>query len=421
MPLAELIKQPRSLEEADVDSELIVDLTLKHLYDGGSLDLGELAERMAIAGIIVEAIVDELRNDFKIKVITGHSGDAYLRYQLTDLGRTEAQHALSRSAYIGRTPITINHYRQLVAEQSVFKGTTSKAQLMDDFADVVIEEYLLDQLGPAIHSGRAIMVYGIAGSGKTYICKRLAHSLGGPIYLPYAICVCREIIQFFDPLIHNPVCSVSERQNFQFQTQTDKRLILCDRPLAVSGGELTLDSLGLQYDSLKRFNQAPIQMKANNGLYIVDDLGRQRISAVELFNRWIVPMEEHLDYLTLGSGQHFPVPFDVVLIFSTNIDPHDLVDEAFLRRLGYKIKFTGIDREAYVQIWSAICADKVLQLEADVLDQVIQFYETKKRPFLPCQPRDLLDIASNIATFTNQALISKEHMLLAWNTYFIDL
>ena len=421
MCMDDLIKQPRSIQETGIVLELLVDLTLKHFYDCGVLDLPEIADRMALAGTIMDTILETLRKDSKVEVLAAKEGRAGVRYQLTELGRNEAKYAFLRSAYIGRVPISIEHYRQLVNEQSVFKCNVSKAQLSEDFAGVVIEAELLNQLGPAIHSGRAIMIYGAAGSGKTFICKRLARSLGSAVHLPYAICVGREIIQFFDPLIHHPVYSVSEKSSYQFQTQIDKRLILCERPVAVSGGELNLESLELKYDAVARFNQAPIQLKANNGLYLVDDLGRQRISVIELLNRWIVPMEEHVDYLTLGTGQHFPVPFDVVLVFSTNIDPAALLDEAFLRRLGYKIKFTAINKAAYSQIWAQYCLDKKIELEDGVYEQVVEVYERQQRSFLPCQPRDLLEIGRGIAKFNNQDFINKETMRLALHTYFIDL
>ena len=421
MSLDDLIKQPRSIQETGVDAELLVDLTLKHFYDCGVLDLRQIADRMALAGSVMDSILESLRRDSKVEILAAKDNNSGIRYQLTDLGRNEAKQAFLRSAYIGKVPIGIEHYRQLVDEQSVFKCTVSKDQLFEDFAGVVIEAELLNQLGSAIHSGRAIMIYGAAGSGKTFICKRLARSLGAAVYLPYAICVGREVIQFFDPLIHHSVSSVSENSSYQFQTQIDKRFILCERPVAVSGGELNLESLELKYDAVARFSQAPIQLRANNGFYLVDDLGRQRISVVELLNRWIVPMEEHVDYLTLGTGQHFSVPFDVVLIFSTNIDPGALLDEAFLRRLGYKIKFSAIHKAAYSQIWTQYCIDKNIQLEEGVLEQVLGFYKANQRSYFPCQPRDLLEIGRGLAKFNNETIISKEYMRLAWHTYFIDL
>jgi len=422
MSLLELIKQPRTIDESALDVELLLDLTLKHLYDGGVLDLQQLADRMALTGNLMEGILITLRKDFRIEALAAKGNSAGVRYQLTDLGRAEAKNAYLRSGYIGRAPITIDHYRQLVEAQSVFNCTVSKAQLKSFFADVVLEDHLYDQLGPALHSGRAIMVYGPAGSGKTFICKHLARSLGDPIYIPYAISVGREIIQFFDPLIHIPVYKVGEKVGYHFDTRTDQRLILCERPVAISGGELTMDRLELRYDPVTRLNHAPIQLKANNGIYIVDDMGRQRMPPIELLNRWIVPMEEHTDYLTVGTGQHFPVPFDTVLVFSTNLHPLELADEAFLRRLGYKIQFTDITREQFALIWGNVCREQNIVIEEGVLDCVFELYDQTKRSFLPCQPRDLIGIGLDMAAFkNNRGHLSKENIRLAWDTYFIDI
>jgi predicted ATPase with chaperone activity len=422
MSLLELIKQPRTLEETTLDKELLLDLTLKHLYDGGTLDLQQLVDRMALTGSVIEAILAILRKDARIEILGAKENSAGLRYQLTELGSAVAKNAYLRSGYIGRAPITIDHYRQLVEAQSIFNCTVSKEQLKNVFTDVVINEQLYDQLGPALHSGRAIMIYGAAGTGKTFICKHLARCLGDPIHLPYAIAVGREIIQFFDPLTHIPIYDVSEKSSYHFDTRTDQRLILCERPVAISGGELTMDRLELRYDPVTRLNQAPIQLKANNGIYIIDDMGRQRMPPVDLLNRWIVPMEEHIDYLTLGTGQHFPVPFDTVLIFSTNIHPLKLADEAFLRRLGYKIHFTDISKEHFTLIWDNVCREHNAIAEQGVLERVFELYIQTEKLFFPCQPRDLIGLALDIAAFKNKkGQLSKENMMLAWNTYFIDI
>ncbi len=421
MSLLELIKQPRTINETALDAELLTDLTLKHFYDGGVLDLQQLADRMALTGNLLEGILTSLRKGSRIEGLAATENSAGLRYQLTDLGRAEAKNAYLRSGYIGRAPITIDHYRQLVEAQSVFNCTARKADLIEAFAGVVLEKHLYDQLGPALHSGRAIMVYGPAGSGKTYICKRLSRCLGGPIHLPYAIAVGREIIQFFDPMIHRPVNQVSEQVGYQFENHTDHRLILCERPVAISGGELTMDRLELRFDPVTRLNHAPIQLKTNNGIYIVDDMGRQRMPPIELLNRWIVPMEEHIDYLTMGTGRHFPVPFDTVLVFSTNLHPLDLADEAFLRRLGYKIQFTDITKEQFVLIWGDVCRDRNVTVGDGVLDCLFELYDQTKRPFMPCQPRDLISIGLDMAAFkNNRGHLSKENIRLAWDTYFIS-
>ncbi len=420
MSQLELIKQPRTLDEVDLDNELLLDLVLKHLYDNGVMNTTKLVERLGLAGGIVESLLDLLRNDFKVEVLAAADDNAQLRYKLTVFGQVEARNAYLRSGYSGRAPVSLTHYRALVDAQSVFENVVTKEYLDIVFSSVVLDEAVVNQLGPALNSGRPIMVYGPAGTGKTFICQHLAECLGDPVHLPYALVVGREIIQFFDPVLHIPVYTQTEKVDYQFINQTDQRLILCKRPIAISGGELTLESLELRYDAVTRFSQAPIQLKANNGIYIVDDMGRQRAPTIDLLNRWIVPMAEHVDYLTLGSGQHFPVPFNIILIFSTNINPYDLADAAFLRRLGYKIKFTSISKEAYKQLWGDICLSKSIQMEDGLLEQVFEWYENTKKPFFPCQPLDLLAIGQDFAKFNCKDYLSKTDMKLAWNTYFID-
>jgi len=421
MTLNNLSKQPNSIENTGLDEELIIDLVLKHLYDGSVLDLIQLTDRLKLAGNILENIILKLRKDARVHV-NSPQGTHSVRYQLTDLGNSDAVNALSRSGYLGPAPITLEHYSNLVEAQSVFDLTLTQKELIDVMTDVVMDKQLYDQLGPAVHSGRPILIYGHAGTGKTFICKHLAKLLGDNIYLPHAISVGREIIQYFDPLIHQPIKTESNQNSLAFTSKTDPRLLLCHRPVAISGGELTMDRLELNYDSVARVSQAPIQMKANNGMYIIDDLGRQKMPPIQLLNRWIVPMEEHEDYLSLSTGLQFPVPFNTVLIFSTNLHPLDLADEAFLRRLGYKIEFKPINEDKYKQIWSNIINDRGLIEEKGILDFLFVSYKENNRVLLPCHPRDLIGLALDMAAFkNNKGHLTIENMMLAWQTYFIDI
>jgi len=421
MTLKSLIKQPSTLEITGLDEELVIDLLLKHLYENGVLDLLQLSKRIKLAGSTLEAILLKLRKDARV-FVNSPEGLNSIRYQLTDLGRSDAINAKSRSGYLGPAPITLEHYTQLVDAQSVFDLTLTHAELAEVMTDVVMEQALYNQLGPAVHSGRPILIYGHAGTGKTFICKHLAKLLGDNIYLPHAIAIGREIIQYFDPLIHQPTSSNTPENSLAFAAKTDPRLLLCHRPVAISGGELTMDRLELTYDPVTRTSQAPIQMKANNGMYIVDDLGRQKMPPIDLLNRWIVPMEEHTDYLSLSTGLQFPVPFNTVLIFSTNIHPLELADEAFLRRLGYKIHFEPIDELKYKQIWTNLIVQQDLSSENGILEFLFALYKKNKRVLLPCHPRDLIGLALDMAAFKNhKGHLTLENIEVAWQTYFIDL
>jgi hypothetical protein len=208
----------------------------------------------------------------------------------------------------------------------------------------------------------------------------------------------------------------------EFDAATDQRLLYCQRPIAMSGGELTMDRLELKYDPASHMHYAPIQMKANNGIYIIDDMGRQRMTPIELFNRWIVPMEERKDFLALKTGKHFSVPFDCVLIFSTNLHPSDLADEAFLRRLGYKIHFKPITKQQFTQIWLDLTKTRQVTVESGVLDGLFDRFQKTGRDLLPCHPRDLMDIALDIGAFLNYSqVVNEKNMQLAWETYFVEL
>lgn len=422
MPLTTLTRQPRNLAETGLPEELLKELLLKHLYDGVTLDIAQLRSRLKLAGNILESILNDLRKNQRLQALSPNDNNTGVRYQLTELGRADASSALSRSGYLGPAPITLDHYNRLTAAQSVFGTTLTRDRIQIAFQDVVINSQHLDVLGPALHSGKPILVYGQAGTGKTYICKKMAALLGGEIHIPYAIVVDREIIQYFDPLIHVPATSAGTSAALEFDAATDQRLIYCQRPIAISGGELTMDRLELKYDPAARMNYAPIQMKANNGIYIIDDMGRQRMPPIELFNRWIVPMEERKDYLALMTGKHFSVPFDCVLIFSTNLHPTDLADEAFLRRLGYKIHFTPITKRQFTQIWLDLAKVRQVSIETGVLDSLFDRFQETGRDLLPCHPRDLMDIALDIGAYLDYAdVVSEKNMQLAWKTYFVDL
>lgn len=421
--LAELAPRPRSGEETGLSPNLLQDLLAKHLLDNGISDLRHLVDRLALAGPIVESVLGSLRSDGHVEIRSALGGTNALRYALTDRGRAFALEALMRNGYLGPAPVPLEQYRQLVEAQSVHQYTVTQAKVEAFFANVVIRDSVLDQLGPALNSGRAIFVYGPPGTGKTYISQRLAGLMGDSILIPHAVAIGDTPVQLFDPVLHDPLDPPDSAIDLMLERGHDPRFVHCRRPAVVTGGELTLDMLEVQYDPATRIYRAPLQLKANNGIYLIDDLGRQRVDPVDLFNRWIVPMEYHKDYLTLASGRRFPVPFDVILVFSTNLHPLDLADEAFLRRLGYKIYFSPLDPEQYRRIWQQVCAERNISCNEHVLRYAIDELHAKhQKPLLPCHPRDLLGMAVDQAEYAGAPrVVTKELLHAAWNSYFVRL
>jgi hypothetical protein len=420
--LAMLAPRPRSLDETGLDRTLVAELIEKHLFDGGVLAIGALSRRLALSGQIVEDILHFLRKEARIEILAGEN-NAALRYALTDRGRVSALTALARSGYIGPAPVTLEAYSRIARAQTVHQRAVTHDAMHRAFSDTILRETLLDQLGPAMNSGRAIFVYGAAGTGKTFITQRLARLLSDTVLIPHAVAVNETIFAIFDPVLHKRANEPDEDPNILLDQGHDPRFVESRRPVVISGGELSGDMLEMHYDSDTRDYRAPLQLKANNGLFIIDDMGRQRISPAELLNRWIVPMEEARDYLSLGSGRHFSVPFDVVLVFSTNMNPLELADEAFLRRIGYKIRFDYLTPGDYGAIWDQVCEERGVEFDPEILRFVLEELHARESvPLLPCHPRDLLGIALDDARYCGEPhSITPERLERAWRSYFVSL
>jgi predicted ATPase with chaperone activity len=414
--------RPRTIEETGLSFDFIAALICKHLHVNGIADLHQLCENIALAGNILETVLDDLRKHNRVEILAASHTSKGLRYALTDKGVAEALMALTKSGYTGPAPVPIEQYRTVVKAQSVQNCKITRAEVQKAFEGITIDPQLLDQLGPAMHSGRAIMIYGHAGTGKTYICKRLTRLLGESIFIPHAISVGESVIQVYDPVIHTAIKDPVDNNSMLMLHGSDPRFLQCMRPTAVTGGELTLDMLEIDHDKNTRLSQAPLQLKANNGMYIIDDLGRQRVPPIDLFNRWIVPLEEKHDYLSLDTGKRVQIPFDVILIFSSNINPVDLADEAFLRRLGYKIRFAPVNKEQYIQIWHQYANEFQLDCPDSLLDGIFERYQNEHKPLLPCHPRDLLGIVRDQCEYEGDiALATEDRLRTAWETYFINL
>jgi hypothetical protein len=416
-----IAQRPTTLAQTGLSATFLGDLLSKHLASAGVLSFSQLATRLAIAGRILDEVLHWLRKEGRVEVRARSGADQDLRFGLTERGHAGALDALMRSGYVGPAPVPLSLYTEIVRRQSVHANRITRTATHAAFRGVVIEPALLDQLGTALNSGRALFIYGSAGTGKTFIAKRLADALSGLVLVPHAVVVNETVVRVFDPQAHLEIESMDAPSNVLLGQGHDPRFAVCERPVIVSGGELTAGMLELQCDAATHENTAPLQMKANNGLLLIDDLGRQRIDPQTLFNRWIVPMEEQCDYLTGASGQHFRVPFDLVLVFSTNLDPARLADEAFLRRIGSKIRFEPVTRTQYQKIWNAVCEERGITCEPHVMEFVVrELYGKCDKPLLPCHPRDLLGMAVDFVSYRGGAqAITTETLQWAWDNYFV--
>lgn len=418
--LARVAPRPRTIQDTGLRFNLICDLLEKYLYDAGILTLSALSARSALAGPILEEALAFLRREGRIEVRGPSPDEAQLRYALTERGRISAQGSLTRSGYLGRAPVPLEAYSQVVREQSVRDRLVTRELMRAAFADVVLDAGMLDRLGPALNSGKAIFVYGDAGTGKTYITQRLSRLVGDAVLVPHAIAVDETIIQIFDPTVHVPLAAPAS--GVLLSDGHDPRFVLCRRPLVITGGELIPEMLEVQFDLNTRQFRAPLQLKATNGMLIIDDLGRQRIAPQVVLNRWIVPMEEGRDYLTLPTGQHFAALFDLILVFSTNLKPADLADEAFLRRIGYKIQFVALTPDRYHQIWRQVCEEHGVAYDPALCQKVIEhLHRPSGVPLLPCHPRDLIDMALDHAAYLGMTIeLHPDALEWAWKNYFVQ-
>ncbi len=412
--------RPRSLEETGLSELYIADLISKHLFERGVLDLAEVTHCTALPGGTIEQVFAFLREQGRAEV-RGATQGGMLRFALTERGRAAALEALGRDGYVGPAPVPLSQYTSLVAHQTMSARGLDRERVRLAFEDVAIRPEVLDQLGPAMHSGRSIFIYGDAGTGKTFIARKLARLMSGNVLVPHAVLVADKAVRLYDAGAHEPVSGTPPETSLFLNQGHDPRYVLCKRPVVTVGGELTMDMLEVQYDTATRIHQAPAQWRANNGMLIIDDLGRQRMRPDELFNRWIVPMEESQDFLSLRSGQHFQVPFDVALVFSSNRHPLELADPAFLRRIGYKIRFEALTAQEYRGIWQQECARQGVEAEPGLVDFMLdELHGVSNVPLLPCHPRDLIGLAMDYLSYMGQQTLTRESLNMAWQNYFVE-
>lgn len=411
----------RDVEATGLAFPFLVELMLKIFFQGGQLRLWDIKERIKLPLAAIEPLIAFMRAE-RLCELQGHSvAEADITYILTDQGRLRALDALQKNQYTGPCPVALDAYVAQVEKQSVSKQHIGREEMRQAFDGVVLADGLVDQVGPALNSARSIFVYGPSGSGKTYLAERLAQAMQGAIWVPYAFTVDSEVIQVFDPLVHKAIdMGADEARSLDRRHSYDERWVKCSRPVIITGGELTLAALDLEFDSNSRFYSAPPQVKANNGLLIIDDLGRQRVAARDLLNRWIIPMDRRVDYLALHNGKKFRVPFDVAQVFSTNLAPEELADDAFLRRLGYKIFVGAMPMAKYRELFLQSCSRLGVAYSEDAFNYLLaELHGRTGRPLYACYPYDLVSKVRDRALYEGTLPeLSRDALEWAWLAYF---
>lgn len=404
-----------------IPDAFLIELLLRHLARMGELRLFELAQRMGLGFVRIEALLSHMRDLRLLEVPRRGALEGDVSYALTDLGHKQAGLAFEKCHYVGPAPVTLDEYTLMVREQSLRQQPTTAGALKKAMGNMVIDEAMLPSLGSALNSGKAIFLHGPSGAGKTYLAEHLVKTLYGHIWVPHAIYVDGEVVLVFDPMVHRVVgqAAVTERR-LHPDGSVDGRWVRTERPVVITGGELTLQMLDLEFDAVSRLYVAPPQMKANNGIFVVDDLGRQRVSPRDLLNRWIVPLDRHVDYLALHTGNKFEVPFDATVIFSSNWTPEELSDPAFSRRLGYKIPIGAMSKEGYREVIAQACERVGLAYDTPSVDYMIDhLHPSYEQAYLPCIPYDVISKIRDRALYLGQqSRLSPELIEWAWRLYF---
>ena len=413
---------PATLADTGLGADQIEQLIVKALYGGEATGL-TLSDRLRLPYPILEPIIERARQEriLEVRGAFGSSTSTY-RYALTDAGRERARQYLEINHYTGAAPVPLAAYVAAMQTLAESRGYIDRERLRQGFSHLVVSDRVLDQLGPAVNANKAIFLYGAPGNGKTVIGEGLGRAIGGEMYMPYAIDVEGHIITMYDPINHVSLEEDAAPSSLLTLPAHDRRWVRIRRPVVVVGGELTLDMLDLTYNALSKFSEAPLQLKANGGVFLVDDFGRQRMRPADLLNRWIVPLESRVDYLTLHTGKKFQVPFDVLTIFATNLDPAALADEAFLRRIPYKIRIEDPSREQFARIFEHVCSRRGLKFH-QVMVAYLQrrHYGPQQRPLRACQPRDLVDQVTALCRYRGiPPAITRNLLDDACRAYFVD-
>jgi hypothetical protein len=420
---------PKDLEGLGVSHSTLHKIILKHLLTAGTLRTDDLSARLCVPVSLLERPIAFLRNEAYLEAhnrVHANIGEI-LHLNLTDRGRHRAQQYYEENAYVGPLPVSYTAYCEQVLRQTVRNQIVNRSSVGKIFDDIVISRKVVRQIGAAFNSGNSLFLFGPAGTGKSFIASQMVKLLQGRVVIPYAIEVEGHIIRVFDPTNHHRVedeIAASGRTSILSKGELDgldQRWVICERPVIVAAGELTLDMLELKYQQGTGFYDAPLQMKANGGILMIDDLGRQVVNTSQLLNRWILPLENSVDYLGLHTGIKIQIPFDVIPVFSTNISPEQLADEAFLRRLGYKVFIDYIGEEEYRQIFAQYCDANGIVYAPEMVNYLIEeFYEPREKKMTASHPKELINKVIDFSLYEGvKPELSKELLAQAWDSYFL--
>ena len=404
---------PETLAEAGVSESTVEHLILKNLFFRNEIVGRDLASSLGFKFSLIESIIESFKHQHLIQVKRSLGmGLASSVFTLSEAGRNLAREFLEINQYTGPAPVPLYQYSILVRKQRRQAGWLSQDALAYAYRKMVVTQDILSHIGPAVSSGNSFLIYGQPGNGKTFLAEALINLDDSPIFVPYAIECQGHIVQVFDPIYHQPIDDEEASSAFAFEPSWDKRFAKCRRPFIVTGGELSMEMLDLTYNSTSKIYDAPFQVKANNGIYLIDDFGRQKATPAEVLNRWIVPMERRVDYLSFHSGGKMTVPFEAFLIFSTNLRPQQLGDEAFLRRIQYKMLMRNPGEDEFMEIFRQYCrANQLTFTEQQIERFTDKYYRRTGKHLRRCHPRDVLSHAINLINFEMRPNVLTDELL----------
>jgi len=432
--LKRALVQATTIEQTGIPVTLVSDLIFRILFNEGEVSAARMCEIIRLFPQIIDNLLSQAQREHQVEIVKAGSLRLSYTYRLTDEGAQRARDALERSQYIGPAPVDIKQYEQAIYMQTCIRQVITPASVKQSLSHLILPEHFHRRVGPAINAGSSLFLYGPPGNGTTTVEQALAKLLAGrdPIWLPQAITVGGQIIRIFDPAVHIPVgenkAVIAQEQNEPPKTghlddiKVDKRWMLYRRPAVMAGGELRMDALDLRFEPVTKIYEAPLQLKANGGMFLIDDFGRQQASPQELLNRWIVPLETGIDFLRLQSGQTLQLPFRQLLVFSTNLDPAQLVDAAFLRRIQMKVEVASPDMTMFYQIFMRMCEAQQVPFDKNGFAHLLRkWYQEANRPMQAVHPRDILKTISSICSYEGiQPRMTPELVDEACNCYFVD-